>query len=66
MLLERRGPGAELGEFRDYYNACRVHRALDGTTPAQRADGSVAARAALNHYDWRQYCRGLFQLPLAA
>ena len=56
----------KLGEFRDYYNACRVHRALNGTTPAQRADGSAAARAALDHYDWRQHCRGLFQLPIAA
>ena len=27
----------KLGEFRDYYNAHRVHRSLDGTTPAQRA-----------------------------
>ena len=27
----------KLGEFRDYYNAHRVHRSLDGTTPMQRA-----------------------------
>ena len=27
----------KLGDFRDYYNAHRVHRSLDGTTPAQRA-----------------------------
>lgn len=27
----------KLGEFRDYYNADRVHRALAGATPAQRA-----------------------------
>ena len=27
----------KLAEFRDYYNAHRVHRSLDGTTPVQRA-----------------------------
>ena len=30
----------KLDEFRDYYNAYRVHRSLDGTTPAQRAGAS--------------------------
>jgi putative transposase len=56
----------KLGEFRDYYNARRVHRSLDGTAPAQHTDGSAAAPAALDHCVWRQHCRGLFQIPLAA
>ena len=56
----------KLGEFRDYYNARRVHRSLGGTPPAQRTGGSAAPAAALDHYDWQQHCRGLFQLPLAA
>jgi hypothetical protein len=30
----------KLDEFRDYYNAHRVHRSLDGATPAQRAGAS--------------------------
>jgi putative transposase len=30
----------KLSEVRDYYNEHRVHRALDGTTPAQRAGAS--------------------------
>jgi hypothetical protein len=30
----------KLGEFRNYYNAHRVHRALDGTTPMQRVGAS--------------------------
>jgi hypothetical protein len=38
-----------LGEFRDYYNARRVHRSLGGTPSAQRTDGSAAAPAALDH-----------------
>jgi transposase InsO family protein len=56
----------KLGEFKDYYNLHRVHRALDGTPPARRADGSTAPPAALAHYHWQQHCRGLFQIPIAA
>ena len=56
----------KLGDFRDYYNAHRVHRSLDGTTPAQRSGASSPAPSALNRYAWRQHCRGLFQIPIAA
>ena len=56
----------KLGEFRDYYNVHRVHRSLDGTTPAQRARAPSPAPAALDHYAWQQHCRGLFQIPIAA
>jgi len=56
----------KLGEFREYYNAHRVHRALAGSTPAQRAAAPSPAPAALDHYAWRQHCRGLFQTPIAA
>ena len=56
----------KLGEFKDYYNADRVHRALAGSTPAHRAGAPSPAPAALDHYAWRQHCRGLFQTPIAA
>jgi putative transposase len=56
----------KLGEFRDYYNAHRVHRALAGSTPAQRAGALSLAPAALDHYAWQQHCRGLFRTPIAA
>ena len=55
----------KLDEFRDYYNAHRVHRSLDGTTPAQRAGASAPASPVLDRYGWRQHCRGLFQTPIA-
>ena len=55
----------KLGEFTDYYNAHRVHRALDGATPAQRARVPSPAPGALDHYAWSQHCRGLFQTPIA-
>jgi putative transposase len=55
----------KLDEFGDYYNAHRVHRSLDGTTPAQRAGAASPASAALDSYAWQQHCRGLFQTPMA-
>lgn len=56
----------KLGEFRDYYNEHRVHRSLDGATPAQPAGASSPAYASLDHHAWQQHCRGLFQTPIAA
>lgn len=56
----------KLGEFRDYYNVHRVHRSLDGTTPAQRAGAPSPAPALLDRHAWRQHCGGLFQTPIAA
>jgi len=56
----------KLEAFRDYYNGHRVHRALAGITPAQRAGALGPAPAALDHHGWQQHCRGLFELPIAA
>jgi putative transposase len=56
----------KLEAFRDYYNAFRVHRSLDGTTPEQRAGATPPAPISLSHPAWRQHCGGLFQTPIAA
>jgi len=56
----------KLNAFRDYYNTFRVHRSLNGTTPAQRAGASSPAPISLGHPAWRQHCGGLFQTPMAA
>jgi transposase InsO family protein len=56
----------KLHAFRDYYNESRVHRSLDGTTPAQCAGASSAAPISLGRHVWRQHCGGLFQTPIAA
>jgi putative transposase len=52
--------------FRRSYNEQRVHRSLGGTTPAQCTGASAPAPATLDHYGWRPYCHGLFQIPVAA
>jgi transposase InsO family protein len=54
----------KLDEFRDYYNAYRVHRSLDGITPAKRAGAPSPPPATLDQYAWRSHCRGLFQTPV--
>ena len=58
----------KLEAFADYYNAHRVHRSLDGSTPARRAcaSSSPLARAALRQYAWAEHCRGLFHTPIPA
>ena len=56
----------KLEAFRDYYNASRVHRSLDGTTPPQRTGAKPPAPAAFDQYAWQQHCRGSFQTPIAA
>ena len=55
----------KLEEFRIYYNDNRVHQSL-GSTPGERSGEPPPAHATLDHYTWRQYCRGLFQMPMAA
>jgi len=56
----------KLQEFRDYYDGSRVHRSLDGTTPAEMAGKSRQAGAALDSFGWQEHCRGLFLTPIAA
>src|ERR1700693_1916384 len=56
----------KLDEFAAYYNAVRVHRSLDAATPASRAGASSVVSAALDRYAWRQHCRGIFELTIAA
>jgi putative transposase len=56
----------ELYAFGGYYHAFRVHRSLDGTSPAQRAGTTPPPPISLDHRAWRQHCGGLFQPPMAA
>jgi transposase InsO family protein len=56
----------KLDDFKTYYNAYRVHRALDGVTPALRAGAPSSTGAKLDSYAWKLHCRGLFQTPIPA
>jgi len=56
----------KLEEFRTYYNEHRVHQSLNGHTPVERSGQPPPTHAVLDRYAWRHYCRGLFQMPIAA
>jgi transposase InsO family protein len=56
----------KLENFRAYYNDVRVHRSLNGTTPANRAGNPSSSTANLAHYAWARHCDGLFQTPVVA
>jgi transposase InsO family protein len=55
----------KLGEFQDYYNAHRVHQALDLKTPDEATGKAQPTRAELRHFTWRSHCSDLFQTPIA-
>ena len=56
----------KLSDFRQYYNAARVHASLAGNTLLGVTVGETVKRAELNDVRWVSHCRGLVQLPMAA
>ena len=56
----------KLDNFRQYYNAYRVHTSLDGNTPSGTSGETSMRRAALNQFRWKSHCHGLYQQPIAA
>lgn len=56
----------KLGTFRNYCNENRCHWSLSAKTPRQQADASQVGMMKLSGYSWKRYCRGLFELPIAA
>ena len=56
----------KLDEFKQYYNTSRTHYSLDGQMPEEKSGVPSAEIISLNHYRWKDHCRGLFQTPIAA
>jgi transposase InsO family protein len=56
----------KLVEFLDYYNAHRIHQALNLKTPDEVAGKGPPPQADLENYAWNSHCRDLFQTPVAA
>lgn len=52
--------------FREYYNRERPHQGIEGQIPDPKPNQEVLSTARLNDYRWKSYCRGLYQLPVAA
>jgi putative transposase len=53
----------KLRAYQQYYNEYRCHSSRNGTTPVKSMDQKSVD---ISHYEWKKYCRGLFQLPIAA
>jgi len=53
----------KLRNYQSYYNEHRCHSSRNGATPIASDDGKVVD---IHSYCWKTYCRGLFQLPVAA
>jgi hypothetical protein len=53
----------KLREYQCYYNECRTHSGKSGATPIVNTDGKIID---INDCRWDKYCRGLFELPVAA
>ncbi len=54
----------KLVEFQAFFNTHRVHTALDGETPGQRAGQPAPAPLSLQSFGWLAHCRGLFHTPV--
>ena len=66
LFWNERDLEGKLEEFQDYYNAHRVHQALDLKTPDEAAGKGPPTLAELGNSAWLSHCRGLFHSPVAA
>jgi putative transposase len=56
----------KLHDVQKYYNEDRCHLGISGVTPLQKTTEKNAVALNLDDYRWKNRCRGLFQLPIAA
>ena len=56
----------KLDDFKQYYNAQRHHMGISYHTPANKADNIKKPVVDIKRFRWKQHCRGLFDLPVAA
>jgi putative transposase len=56
----------KLNAYQEYFNNGRVHESLDAKIPGQVAEELNLKVANLKNYQYHSYCRGMFQVPIAA
>ena len=68
VFFNKRDLQKKLDHFQEYYNESRAHSSLEMRTPEEKATEPAIDRTvvSLNQYRWKSYCRGLYQLPVAA
>jgi putative transposase len=53
----------KLRDYQCYYNESRTHSGRNGGTPIEATGSKVID---IKKYSWKNHCRGLFELPIAA
>ncbi|WP_205422809.1 integrase core domain-containing protein [Seongchinamella sediminis] len=53
----------KLRNYQAYYNERRTHSGQNGDTPVESTGSNIVD---ITQYQWKNHCRGLFQLPVAA
>lgn len=56
----------KLNEFQHYYNQQRAHHGINDSAPEKMANTKQSSPINIDQYRWKNHCRGLFQLPVAA
>ena len=56
----------KLDLYKQYFNEQRTHMGLNGNIPTHVANNTTSNVVNLNNYKWKQHCRGLVILPIAA
>jgi putative transposase len=56
----------KLNEYQVYFNRRRGHCGINGRAPFAVNGAPPSNIISLDNYRWEKYCRGLFQLPMAA
>ena len=68
IFFSKRDLQKKLDHFEEYYNEARAHSSLEMRTPREIETETVIDKTvvSLNQYRWKSYCRGLYQLAVAA
>jgi putative transposase len=56
----------KLDAYKEYFNQHRSHSSLNILTPNQKSANTNKKSTLTDKYQWKSYCRGLFQLAIAA
>jgi len=56
----------KLEQYQNYFNENRTHMGLKGNIPIHAQNNTTKKVINIRQYHWKQHCRGLFNLPMAA
>jgi len=56
----------KLSSFKEYYNAHRCHVGISSMTPLRKSGEGSKKAANIDSFKWKNFCGGLYQLPIAA